>query len=149
MAIKKSKRMQTLKKLAEWREREAAAAVSQQQIHLTAEQQQLKNLQSYYQDYLVTIDQQKQLARSELLNYRNFCQQLAHTIGSGKQKVSSMQRELDNRKNNWFLCRNKRQVLEELILRCTQEENHVLQKELEKEIDDIWLAQRHHSQPSP
>ncbi len=72
--------METLKKLAEWREQEAAQALSQHQLKVQSEQLQLDDLKRYYNDYLSTIDEQKSLERQELINYRSFSQQLAQTI---------------------------------------------------------------------
>ena len=141
MAKKKSERMGTLKKLALWRERDAATAVGDQQGRLQLEQQQLRDLQSYYQDYLSTIDQQKDLDPIALINYRNFCHQLSQTINQGHRKIKSLESKLEQLKNEWLLRRNKRQVLEELILRCEKEESQWLEGELQKEIDDMWQAQ--------
>lgn len=137
MGKKKSERMETLKKLAEWREKDAAQALSQHKIKVQTEQQQLDDLCQYYDNYLSTIDEQKSLDRQELINYRSFCQQLAKTIRQGKQRVCQLNTEQDRLKQSWILLRNKRRVLEELIQQCLQEESQWLDGELEKEMEDI------------
>ncbi len=137
MSKKKSERMETLKKLAEWREQEAAQALSQHQLKVQSEQLQLDDLKRYYNDYLSTIDEQKSLERQELINYRSFCQQLAQTIKQGEKRVDLLSQEQDRFKQSWILLRNKRRVLEELISRCIKEESQWLDGELEKEMEDM------------
>ena len=146
MTQKKSQRMETLRKLAQWRERDAAAAMREQQSRLQVEEQQLQELRDYYHGYLNTIDQQKTLGRVELINYRNFCYQLAQTIGRGNQKIATLQQGLEVRKKEWLLRHNKCQVLEELIIRCAKEESQWLDGELQKEIDDLWQTQNGQTQ---
>jgi len=148
MSQKKSERLTTLKKLAEWREKDAATAVGKQQQRLQAEHQQLHDLQHYYQGYLTTIDDQTKIATAELVNYRSFCQQLFQTIRQGEQRILGLQRELEYKKNTWVLCRNKRQVLEEMITRCEVEENQLLEKNAQRELDENWLAHRHSNIPN-
>ena len=147
MALKKSQRIDTLRKIAEWQERDAGTIVSECQRRLQMEQQQLTDLQGYYRGYLNTIEQQKNLARTELINYRNFCQQLARTIEQGQQKVATLTQLLETRKNEWLVKRNKRRVLEELIQRCRDEESQWLEGELQKELDDIWQSSQSRDRP--
>jgi len=149
MTQKKSQRLATLNKLVGWKERDAAAAVGQQQARLQAEQQQLKDLRHYYRDYMQVIDQQKTLSRSELLNYRGFCQQLAKTIRQGEQRVANLEVELERKKEVWFVCRNKRLVLDEMTVRSVQQEHQQIELQEQKEAADIWQIQRHLNNPSP
>lgn len=142
MAQVKSQRLQTLKKLATWSEDEAARLLGEVQAKLQAEQQQVDGLKHYYQEYLATIDQQKALSRHELINYRHFCTQLAQTIKQGEFRVAKIVDEVEDKKSRWLLCRNKRQVLQDLIDRCVQEEDQIAEQTLQKEIEDIWQSWR-------
>ena len=136
----KSARLQTLKKLAAWSERDASRALNEVQARLQMEQAQLEGLKLYYQDYLVTIDQQKALTSQELISYRQFCIQLAQTIKQGEQRIIVISDELDAKKNHWLLRRNKRRALEDLIENCVRAENQLIEQKLQREIEDLWQS---------
>lgn len=149
MGQKKSQRLTTLKKLAQWKEQDAASAFNQQRLRLQSEQQQLKDLESYYRDYLQTIARQTQVAREDLLNYRNFCQQLAQTIDQGELRVVTLEKELEIKKNQWLVSRNKRKALDEMIIRCRQQEDQTTLAKEQKDSEEVWLGHRHRKSPTP
>ena len=146
MAEKRSQRFKVVLMLAERREKEVATRLGNYQQQIQAEQRQLVQLREYNQDYIQQIKGRRQSLNSrELISFRSFLQHLGEAEQEQVNKVERMLQVLERLQQEW---RNKyqyRQSIEELIRRFSQEESAHLEKQLQKELDEL-AAQNHQRQ---
>ena len=136
----RSKRLQVVLELAE-REKDAAAqAFEQAQMQFTQEQHKLTQLSDYYRDYESSFSARRDLRASDLMQQRNFLQQLSQAQQQQQAVINSVERLLEEKRELWHKCHLKHQKLAELIARYRSEEEAALAKKEQKVMDE-W-AQR-------
>lgn len=136
--MQRSKRMQVVLQLAQQAEDKAAQELGRYQQQLTEEQEQLQSIQNYNGDYLAKIQQQRSgLRAEEIMSSRNFLKQLGDLEQAQLNKIASMEHSLGQYRLQWQQCHHRRQSIVDLIARLSQEENALLEKKLQKELDDL------------
>jgi flagellar protein FliJ len=142
MVESRAKRLQVVLMLAERKEQEAAQQLSQQRVLVTAEEQQLRELEDYAKQYLQTYSARKVDVRPhELIAYSGFIQRLGEACKEQQAKVERLIIILDKIQLRWRTAHYKCEAIKELILRLERDENVLLDKRLQKELDDLTNQQ--------
>ncbi len=138
MAESRAKRMKIVLTLAEKAEDQAAKQLKEHAELLQSEQQQLQNLNDYSQQYLDSYRSLKTgVSARNMMNYSGFISRLADAIKEQQAKIQRMQQGLDKLKHQWSITHQKRKALEDLIERLKKEESVLLEKRLQKELDEL------------
>lgn len=142
MAEPRSQRMQIVLMLAERHEQAAAQRLSSYREQINAEQAQLQQLEEYAAHYLDTYGSLKSgLHAQDLISYSGFIQRLGDAKKEQQVKVARMMQTLDQLQQDWRGKYRRRESIQELIVRLRHEENEVLEKRLQKELDDLSAQQ--------
>ena len=138
MAESRAKRMQVVLTLAERHEDEAAKKLSQFREQLAQEERQLVELRDYANQYLHAQGELRQgVLAHELINYSSFINRLNEACREQETKVERYKAILDSLQQQCRIKHQKRKSIEELIARLQQEDNLLLDKRLQKELDEL------------
>jgi flagellar protein FliJ len=138
MVESRAKRMKIVLTLAERAEEEAAKRVKEQADLLKSEVDQLQNLNAYSQQYVRSYGELRQgVTAREMMNYSGFINRLTDAIKEQESKIQRLQQGLDKLKAQWSITHQKRKALEDLIERFKKEESAVLERLLQKELDEL------------
>lgn len=144
MAIKRSKRMAVVLTLAERAEDLAAQRLQEARQQHQLEQDKLQELREYFQDYADQIDQQRQgLTAQTMMTYRHFLQQLEQSVTVQQTRVKQGEQLNERLLVEWQQLYHRRRSIAELIQRLQVSENAALEKQLQKEIDELTTLSRH------
>ena len=147
MAEPRSQRMQIVLMLAERHEQAAAQRLGNFREQVNAEQEQLRQLEEYAAHYLDTYGSLKTgLHAQDLISYSSFIQRLGDAKKEQQAKIARMMQVLDQLQQEWRDKHRRRESIQDLIARLRYEENDVLEKRLQKELDDL-SAQQFQRQP--
>ncbi|MES2672683.1 MAG: flagellar export protein FliJ [Pseudomonadota bacterium] len=142
MVESRAKRLQVVLMLAERKEQEAGQQLSQQRALVTAEEQQLRELDEYAKQYLQNYAARKiDIRPHELIAYSSFIQRLGEACKEQQVKVERLIIILDKIQLRWRTAHHKCEAIKELILRLEHDENLLLDKRLQKELDDLTNQQ--------
>ena len=142
MAETRATRMQVVLTLAERQEDDAAKKLSQFREQLAQEEQQLVELRDYANQYLHAQGELRQgVLAHELINYSTFINRLNEACREQETKVERYKAILDSLQQQWRVKHQKRKSIEELIARLQQEDNLLLDKRLQKELDELSSQQ--------
>lgn len=145
MADSRAKRMQVVLTLAIRQEDEAAQKLNQFRDQLAQEERQLQELRDYAAQYL---QQQGGLREGvlahELINYSSFIHRLNEACNEQEGKVARMHSLLANLQKQWQVKHQKRKSIEDLIKRLQHEDDVILEKRLQKELDELSSLQLRH-----
>jgi flagellar protein FliJ len=142
MAESRAKRMQVVLTLAERQEEEAAKKLSQFRDQLAQEERQLVELRDYANQYIHAQGELRQgVLAHELINYSTFINRLNEACREQETKVERYKVILDSLQQQWRVKHQKRKSIEELIARLQQEDNLLLDKRLQKELDELSSQQ--------
>lgn len=137
MAQQRSKRMAIVLQLAEQAEQAAAEHLQQYRDQLNAAETQLQQLLDYQQEYIDQINAKQQLSAREMISDRSFIGQLDDAAGAQRQKLAQCHRDCDQAMLAWQQAYQKRNSIAELIDKMKLEENALMEKQLQKEIDEL------------
>jgi len=145
MAESRAKRMQVVLTLAIRHEDDAAQKLSQFREQLAQEERQLQELRDYAAQYI----QERSGLRAgvmahELINYSHFIQRLNEACSDQENKVQRMQSLQLNLQKQWQIKHQKRKSIEDLIKRLQHEDGVILEKRLQKEMDELSSIQLRH-----
>lgn len=145
MAESRAKRMQVVLTLAIRHEDDAAQKLSQFREQLAQEERQLQELRDYAAQYLrdrsgLTTG----VMAHELINYSHFIQRLNEACNDQENKVERMRSLQQNLQKQWQIKHQKRKSIEDLIKRLQQEDDLILEKRLQKEMDELSSIQLRH-----
>src|SRR5690606_2606073 len=139
--------MQIVLMLAERHEQAAAQRLGSYREQINAEQEQLQQLEEYAAHYLDTYGSLKTgLHAQDLISYSSFIQRLAEAKKEQQTKVARMMQTIEQLQQDWRGKHRRLESIQDLIARLRYEENEVLEKRLQKELDDL-SAQQFHRQP--
>lgn len=145
MAESRAKRMKVVLTLAERQEEDAAQKLSQFRDQLAQEEHQLRELRDYAQQYLSAQGSLRQgIHAHELINYSSFIHRLNEACNEQESKVVRMQGMLANLQKQWQVRHQKRKSIEDLIKRLQHEDDVILDKRLQKELDELSSLQLQH-----
>lgn len=142
MAESRAKRMQVVLTLAVRQEDEAAKKLSQFREQLAQEERQLVDLREYANQYLSAQGELRQgVLAHELINYSSFINRVNEACREQEVKVERYKILLESLQQQWRIKHQKRKSIEDLITRLNQEDNHLLDKRLQKELDELSSQQ--------
>ena len=142
MVESRAKRLQVVLMLAERKEQEAGLQLSQQRTLIATEEQQLRELDDYATQYMQSYSARKVDVRPhELIAYSGFIQRLGEASKEQRAKLERMNTLLDKLQQRWHVAHHKCEAIKELILRLERDENLLLDKRLQKELDDLTSQQ--------
>ncbi len=149
MVETRSERMQVVLMLANRKENEAAQRLSQFQTQVAAEEEQLRQLDEYANQYLQTYAERTQNVRAdELISYSGFIQRLAAARKDQELRLESLYHSREKLRQQWRENHHKRNSIEELIARLKIEENNQFEKRLQKDADELVGQQYARNQPA-
>lgn len=142
MAESRAQRMQVVLTLALKQEDDAAQKLRQYRDQLAQEERQLADLRDYSTQYLNAQGNLREgVLAHELINYSSFIGRLNEACREQEVKVARMISLLDSLQQQWRIKHQKRKSIEELIVRLQQEDNLLLDKRLQKELDELSAQQ--------
>ncbi|HTF96968.1 MAG TPA: flagellar export protein FliJ [Cellvibrio sp.] len=145
MAESRAKRMKVVLVLAERQEDEAADKLRQFRDQVALEERQLQELRDYAKQYLDAQGGLRQgITAHELINYSTFIHRLNEAVTEQEGKVARMQGMLANIQKQWQIKHQKRKSIEDLIKRLQHEDDVMLDKRLQKELDELSSLQMRH-----
>lgn len=138
MAESRAKRMQVVLSLAERNEEQAGQQLNQCQAQVAAEAEQLKQLDDYAAQYMGIYSERKTGVRpQELIAYSGFIQRLGEARNEQEARLKRIQAQMERLRQVWRIAHQKSESIKELINRLKQEENAILDKRLQKEMDEL------------
>ena len=138
MADSRAKRMQVVLTLAERNEQQTGQQLSQFTVQVEAEAEQLRQLDEYAAQYLNSYSARKTAVRpQELIAYSGFIQRLGLARKEQQARLDRFQIQLERYRQAWRIAHQKTESIKELILRLQSEENALLDKRLQKEMDEL------------
>lgn len=138
MAESRAKRMQVVLTLAERAEEQAGQELSQCQAQLSAEEEQLRQLDEYAAQYLAVYGCRKTGVRpQELIAYSGFIQRLGDARKEQEGRLKRVQAQLERLRQAWRIAHQKCESIKDLIQRLKLEESALLDKRLQKEMDEL------------
>ena len=142
MAVSRAKRMQVVLTLAVRQEDEAAKKLSQFREQLAQEEKQLADLRDYSAQYLQAQGGLREgVLAHELINYSSFIHRLNDACKEQEAKIARYLVMQDNLLKQWRIKHQKRKSIEDLIARLEHEDNLVMEKRLQKELDELTSQQ--------
>jgi flagellar FliJ protein len=134
--------MQVVLTLAVRQEDEAAKKLSQFREQLAQEEMQLADLREYATQYLHAQGELREgVLAHELINYSTFINRLNEACREQEAKVQRYKAILESLQQQWRVKHQKRKSIEDLITRLQQEDNLLLDKRLQKEMDELSSQQ--------
>jgi flagellar FliJ protein len=130
--------MQVVLILAEKTEKEAGVQLAQYQKQIDVETESLRQLEDYAEQYLQTYTERRVSVRpQELIAYSGFMQRLGEARKEQQARLDRMKIVLNKYQQEWRVAYQKRESIKELITRLEHEENIVMEKRLQKELDEL------------
>jgi flagellar protein FliJ len=134
--------IQLVRNMAQAAEDEAAKALSQHHIKLMQEEQQLLDLQSYAVQYMQEQAGLHQgIYADALINYSSFIAHLNEACREQVAKLETLRQTQVRLDRDWQMKHQKRQSIEELIARLIKETNQLIERQLQKELDELVVQQ--------
>lgn len=138
MADSRAKRMQVVLTLAERNEQQTGEQLRQFTVQVEAEAEQLRQLEEYAAQYLNSYSERKTSVRpQELIAYSSFIQRLGVARKEQQSRLDRFQLQLERYRQTWRIAHQKTESIKDLITRLQQEENALLDKRLQKEMDEL------------
>lgn len=138
MADSRAKRMQVVLTLAERNEQQTGEQLRQFTVQVEAEAEQLRQLEEYAAQYLNNYSERKTAVRpQELIAYSSFIQRLGVARKEQQSRLDRFQLQLERYRQTWRIAHQKTESIKDLITRLQQEENALLDKRLQKEMDEL------------
>ena len=150
MGENRAQRMQVVLLLARQHEDKAAQQLTLMKDQLNGENQQLRELSEYKDQYLHGHAQLHTGIRpQELINFTNFMTRLNQACSDQTVKIARIEQQITLLQQKWREKYQKRKSLEELIQRIEKEESAQLDKQLQKEMDEFSRLHVGRSDESP
>lgn len=143
MVAKRSQRMAVVLRLAVQAEEGAARQLQQSREQLQQARQQLQQMSQYQQEYIDSINTARQgVTAQSMINDRQFLAQLGQVLVSQQHQLQQYQAGEERCLEGWQQCYRRRRNLEQLIERLQQREDSHLEKQLQKELDELSAQMR-------
>lgn len=138
MARSRSQRMTIVLQLANRSEQAAALALQKSRSALDQADSQLQQIKQYQQEYVAELNAKTQkLTAQTMINDRHFLQRLSEIEITQCQQIAQLKKNESGCLSQWKLCYQRRQSIETLIARLQKEESSVVEKQLQKELDEL------------
>jgi len=138
MSKKRSTRLAVVLRLADQSVQELVDRLQQQQSALKKEKQQLQQLRQYSDEYSKKLSTQTQgLRAQDFIDSRIFLQRLVSLQTSQSTKIKHQDAVISQLTSLWKERYHRRNLIAELIQTLKNSENQTLEKQLQKEIDEL------------
>lgn len=139
MTQKRSQRFKPIHHLAQQSEDVAAQTLGKIQRELSLHHEKLLELNEYYQDYQARFNQQAVNGMSvvQVQSYQKFIAQLETAIQQQKLHIARVSEACDSSREDWTSERQKTQVLQKVIDRYEKQERHSLNKQEQRQNDEL------------
>lgn len=138
MAESRSKRMKVVLVLADRTEQQAGEQLAQYRKQVETEEESLRQLDDYSAQYMQTYANHKTGVRPhELIAYSGFIQRLGEARKEQLTRIARMKIGLEQYQREWRVAYQKRESIKDLIVRLEHEENLLVDKRLQKELDEL------------
>jgi flagellar FliJ protein len=136
--MKKSKRFQSVIKIASAHERQAATALGEAQAALQSQMARLEELLRYQEEYRLQFQRTGSLGvdARRIEDYCVFLDKLRQAIRQQQDMVEAAQQAVDERKQAWFSSRGKLKTYDNVMERFQTEERRQEDKREQKETDE-------------
>jgi len=136
--LKKSKRFEPVKQIAENNETAAAVTMNQSFQKQQESLEQLEKLKGYRDDYVAQFKVKGQggMSASRLREYQEFVQKLDHAIDEQIKAVQKIQVKVDENQQTFKKTNSRKKVVEKLIEKSKQQELTELGRQEQNEADD-------------
>ena len=136
--LKKSKRFEPVKQIAENNETAAAVTMNQSFQKQQESLEQLEKLKGYRDDYVAQFKVKGQggMSASRLREYQEFVQKLDHAIDEQIMAVQKMQVKVNENQQAFKKTNSRKKVVEKLIEKSKQQESTELGRQEQNEADD-------------
>lgn len=119
-------------------QQDVADLMAQQNQKVAVERDQLQQLQQYSEEYQQQVaSNNKGLRAQELISSRAFLQRLTNLQVNQQQKIQQLSAVIDQLTAEWQKRYHRRKSIENLIERLKTEESAELDKQLQREIDEL------------
>lgn len=138
--MKKSKRMQPVRRVKQQHEQELAKQFGQAQQAYLNEQQQLTMLRQYREDYLTSLRDPAAHGLSsaqQLQKYQQFVLRLEKAITNQQEMVVLKEQAVEAARQAWAQANAQLQALDGLIGRMRDEEARQMDKREQRTLDDL------------
>ena len=135
--MKKSKRLQPVRKLNKMREDNAAKTVGFARQEVIKEENQLNGLVQYKEEYQSSITVGSSPSGQQLEAFHGFFVKLNVAIGQQENRLLEVRQELEVKINEWEKAHGKLKVMSKLITKFEKEEALTESKNEQKIIDDL------------
>ncbi len=142
--MKKSRRMQTLVKLARIEEEHAVLQRNEAQNAYSAHLGKLRELESFYKEYKQRMDTLggAGMDMGRLNEYRGFVRQIDQALKIQRQLVAEARGVLERHDESWKAARVHHKALDNYQSRCRKEEDLESAKREQKESDERAMRAR-------
>lgn len=135
--------------LAERAQAEAARRLQDGRQQYQDETGKLNELNQYYAEYASQIDSHRTgLTAQVMIGYRQFLQQLRQSIDVQQVRVRQVETLCDKLLINWQQLYHRHNSINDLIERLKVSESNELDKQLQRELDELSQAARSRSDQS-
>tara|TARA_R110002095_G_scaffold163889_1_gene141986 strand:- start:760 stop:1224 length:465 start_codon:yes stop_codon:yes gene_type:complete len=136
--LKKSKRLEPVKKIAENKEAAAAVKVAKSVLEKEASVDQLEKLRGYREDYIVQFKTKGQggMSASRLQDYQAFVHKLDRAIEEQTRAVQGKHHQVDEHQQAFQKTNSQKKAVEKLIDKRVKQETIVEQRKEQNEADD-------------
>ncbi|MDH5426318.1 MAG: flagellar export protein FliJ [Gammaproteobacteria bacterium] len=144
--MKRSKRLQPVVMHAKNKEQDAARIFVQAQQRVTDSEEQLQQLESFREDYLLRYKMASQQlgSMSQMLDYQAFLAKLNKGIGQANQTIHMCRQQRDILKQQWLQHRVRSQALENVVEKYQHDENKQLLHLEQMELEEFSQQRFHH-----
>lgn len=136
--MKKSVRLQPVRKIKQQQERLEARKLADLQQQLQQARNQCAELQGYLKEYFATINDQRQMIRqaSQLSLYQAFVTRLEQAIQHQMHIIRQREQAVQTQTRKWIAASSKLKAIDDLIARTQQQEQIEADKREQKILDD-------------
>ena len=149
MAAKLSKRLQTVLRVAELKQKRAAEVFSDSSQQAQAQLQQGQQLESYQQEYCEQFRSGESMTMrpDQLQNFQRFYNNLDSALETQQQRIELSASQLEQARKQWQQQYARQKNMESLIQRVELEEERDDEIKLQRELDDRFATKKdgHHS----
>ena len=137
----RSKRMQTINKVAQKKEQDAARILGQSRQNLQLQNQRLSELMQYREDYTrkFSASGNDGMDTRKLNEYRSFLHRLNQAILQQREIITRADRECQLRERAWLGTRTRTQALDKVVERYQHEEQREVDRKEQKVQDEHAL----------
>jgi flagellar FliJ protein len=134
--------MQIVLTLADRRMQSAGQQVQDWRAQVTAEQEQLQQLEEYTEQYLQVYSTRKTgLYAQEMITYSDFIRRLDNARSEQLAKLQRVRQQYELSLEQWRVSHRRHDAIAEMIGRLQKEDNDVLEQRLQKELDELAAQQ--------